>query len=112
MACALVPFCSFQDLDAARDFLCSQLRQGLMGAELQDIYRASSYGRLLWCVHNCEGGHCTGNVGLFTVPVTKISSLYFTCAVSFAIAYHTSRLYFHTIIGGMETTGCWVWWCY
>ncbi|KAF7253218.1 Rab3 GTPase-activating protein non-catalytic subunit [Varanus komodoensis] len=27
MACALVPFCSFQDLDAARDFLCSQLRQ-------------------------------------------------------------------------------------
>ncbi|XP_028580442.2 rab3 GTPase-activating protein non-catalytic subunit [Podarcis muralis] len=28
MACALVPFCSFQDLESARDFLCSHLRQG------------------------------------------------------------------------------------
>uniref|UniRef100_A0A8D0DZX4 RAB3 GTPase activating non-catalytic protein subunit 2 n=1 Tax=Salvator merianae TaxID=96440 RepID=A0A8D0DZX4_SALMN len=28
MACALVPFCTFQDLDSARDFLCSHLRQG------------------------------------------------------------------------------------
>lgn len=27
MACALVPFCSFQDLDSARDFLCAHLRQ-------------------------------------------------------------------------------------
>ncbi|XP_053164823.1 rab3 GTPase-activating protein non-catalytic subunit [Hemicordylus capensis] len=31
MACALVPFCSFQDLDSARDFLCSHLRQGGAG---------------------------------------------------------------------------------
>uniref|UniRef100_UPI0010A0962E rab3 GTPase-activating protein non-catalytic subunit-like n=1 Tax=Podarcis muralis TaxID=64176 RepID=UPI0010A0962E len=28
MACALVPFCSFQDLESARDFLCSHFRQG------------------------------------------------------------------------------------
>ncbi|XP_048353922.1 rab3 GTPase-activating protein non-catalytic subunit isoform X3 [Sphaerodactylus townsendi] len=32
MACALVPFCSFQDLESARDFLCSHLRQGGAGA--------------------------------------------------------------------------------
>ncbi|CAI5770948.1 Uncharacterized protein PODLI_1B008190 [Podarcis lilfordi] len=31
MACALVPFCSFQDLESARDFLCSHLRQGGVG---------------------------------------------------------------------------------
>ncbi|KAH0622686.1 hypothetical protein JD844_025199 [Phrynosoma platyrhinos] len=28
MACALAPFCTFQDLESARDFLCSHLRQG------------------------------------------------------------------------------------
>ncbi|KAJ6666898.1 hypothetical protein lerEdw1_018900 [Lerista edwardsae] len=31
MACALVPFCSFQDLESARDFLCSHLRQAGAG---------------------------------------------------------------------------------
>ncbi|XP_062980165.1 rab3 GTPase-activating protein non-catalytic subunit [Elgaria multicarinata webbii] len=31
MACALVPFCGFQDLESARDFLCSHLRQGGAG---------------------------------------------------------------------------------
>ncbi|XP_072846563.2 rab3 GTPase-activating protein non-catalytic subunit isoform X1 [Pogona vitticeps] len=31
MACALVPFCSFQDLESARDFLCPHLRQGGAG---------------------------------------------------------------------------------
>uniref|UniRef100_A0A8C7E4X7 RAB3 GTPase activating non-catalytic protein subunit 2 n=1 Tax=Naja naja TaxID=35670 RepID=A0A8C7E4X7_NAJNA len=31
MACTLVPFCSFQDLESARDFLCSHLRQSGSG---------------------------------------------------------------------------------
>ncbi|XP_007436018.1 rab3 GTPase-activating protein non-catalytic subunit-like, partial [Python bivittatus] len=31
MACTLVPFCSFQDLESARDFLCSHLRQSGAG---------------------------------------------------------------------------------
>ncbi|XP_066474958.1 rab3 GTPase-activating protein non-catalytic subunit isoform X1 [Tiliqua scincoides] len=31
MACALVPFCGFQDLESARDFLCSHLRQAGSG---------------------------------------------------------------------------------
>lgn len=31
MACALVPFCSFQDLESARDFLCPHARQGGAG---------------------------------------------------------------------------------
>uniref|UniRef100_A0A8D0GT66 RAB3 GTPase activating non-catalytic protein subunit 2 n=1 Tax=Sphenodon punctatus TaxID=8508 RepID=A0A8D0GT66_SPHPU len=32
MACSLVPFCHFQDLEAARDFLCPHLRQGSAAA--------------------------------------------------------------------------------
>uniref|UniRef100_A0A674JPY4 Uncharacterized protein n=1 Tax=Terrapene triunguis TaxID=2587831 RepID=A0A674JPY4_9SAUR len=28
MSCSLLPFCHFQDLEAARDFLCPYLRQG------------------------------------------------------------------------------------
>ncbi|KAL7987378.1 hypothetical protein Chor_006297 [Crotalus horridus] len=31
MACTLVPFCGFQDLESARDFLCSHLRQSGSG---------------------------------------------------------------------------------
>lgn len=32
MSCALVPFGSFQDLEAARDFLCPHRRQGSAAA--------------------------------------------------------------------------------
>ncbi|XP_060102343.1 rab3 GTPase-activating protein non-catalytic subunit [Heteronotia binoei] len=43
MACALVPFCSFQDLDSARVFLCSHLRQG--GASAIGVVKESSGGK-------------------------------------------------------------------
>ncbi|XP_054836638.1 rab3 GTPase-activating protein non-catalytic subunit isoform X1 [Eublepharis macularius] len=43
MACALVPFCSFQDLESTRDFLCSHLRQG--GASAPGGVKESSGGK-------------------------------------------------------------------
>ncbi|XP_039386716.1 rab3 GTPase-activating protein non-catalytic subunit isoform X3 [Mauremys reevesii] len=43
MSCSLLPFCHFQDLEAARDFLCPHLRQGGAAAARESVDKSPNW---------------------------------------------------------------------